>query len=217
MDQQCPYQGGVLETQGGFRLPRCAESASASLTRSSAPPTAWFTDTVEFTRLYLHRKPKDHLPQNSVRASDSWTRSPGDAYSVSPSGAGVFFAVTLESRHFYDPPCSNARSPGQWARGLRAVSPRLRTVPRRPEPGLRAGPWRLRLWDGKAGAPRAGPCGLRAVPRRPWKRCRRTTPRGAGGDPAWDGGESPRRRRLVGKKSLGDRPHFVSVPPEIKV
>ena len=71
MDQQCPYQGGVLETQGGFRLPRCAESASASLTRSSAPPTAWFTDTVEFTRLYLHRKPKDHMPQNSVRASDS--------------------------------------------------------------------------------------------------------------------------------------------------
>ena len=58
MDQQCPYQGGVLETQGGFRLPRSAESVSASLTRSSAPPTAWFTDTVQFTRLYLHRNPK---------------------------------------------------------------------------------------------------------------------------------------------------------------
>ena len=36
------------------------------------------------------------------------------------SGAGVFFAVTLESKHFYDPPCSNVGSPGQRAQGPRS-------------------------------------------------------------------------------------------------
>ena len=67
------------------------------------------------------------------------------------SGAGVFFAVTLESKHFYDPPCSNVGSPGQRVRGPRR-QPGLGAV-RRPRPGLWAGPWgphavRRRLWKG---------------------------------------------------------------------